>query len=46
MKKGISFYFEVILFASFYVSTSSIQVSGDIWGVWSPANNPYEVISG
>jgi hypothetical protein len=22
----------------------AIQVSGDVWGVWNPANNPYEVI--
>jgi hypothetical protein len=22
----------------------AIQVSGDIWGVWNPSNNPYEVV--
>jgi hypothetical protein len=27
----------------FAVSSYAIQVSGDIWGVWNPANNPYEV---
>lgn len=44
MKKRISFCFGVLLLVSFYASTNAIQVSGDIWGVWNPSNNPYEVI--
>jgi len=26
------------------VIASGIEVSGDVWGVWSPVNNPYEVV--
>jgi hypothetical protein len=32
--------FLLILFSRSF----AVQVSGDIWGVWNPANNPYEVI--
>ncbi|MFQ5869575.1 MAG: hypothetical protein ACE5JC_06710, partial [Candidatus Zixiibacteriota bacterium] len=26
------------------VIASGIEVSGDVWGTWSPVNNPYEVV--
>jgi len=26
------------------VTASAIEVSGDVWGTWSPDNNPYEVV--
>jgi len=26
------------------VTASAIEVSGDVWGTWSPANNPYDVV--
>jgi hypothetical protein len=42
-KRVLCFGSAIFLFALFCQSFA-IQVSGDIWGIWDPANNPFEVI--
>ena len=38
-------FYTTILFSILLTGTiSAIEVSGDIWGTWSPENNPYEIV--
>ena len=42
MKRTVIFTTLLLLYKS--INNFAVQVSGDVWGEWTPNNNPYEVV--